>query len=81
MGETNYEKEDTRNLKQGCFHLGIFLALIVGGIVTKRVYGHPEYMMLFHGPAAIFLIVGGLKITEKQRRKFKEVRIDEVSID
>lgn len=81
MGETNYEKEDSLNLKVGCVHLGIFLALIIAGIVTKRVYGHPEFMMLFHGPAAIFLVAGGLKITQKQRRKFKQVRIDEVPID
>lgn len=76
MGEKDYEKEDAFNLKVGCVHLTLFLILIIAGIVVKRVFGHPEFMMLFHGPAAVFLIVGGMKISEKQRRRFKEVRLD-----
>lgn len=85
MDQTDHEKQialDRKNLKLGAIHLIIFAILIVAGIVVKRGYGHPEYMMVFHGPAAIFLVVGGLKITEKQRRRFKEVRIEEeVKID
>ncbi len=76
MGEKNYAKEDAFNLKIGCIHLSLFLILIIAGIVVKRAFGHPEYMLLFHGPGAVFMIVGGMKITEKQRRRFKEVRLD-----
>lgn len=76
MDEKNYEKEDRLDFKVGCIHLTMFAILIVAGIVVKRVFGHPEFMMAFHGPGAIFLIVGGLKISNKQRRKFKTVRID-----
>lgn len=76
MDQKNNEAEDSLNLKWGCFHITVFFILIVAGIVTKRVFGHPEYMMLYHGPAAVFLVVGGMKISAKHRRHFKEVRID-----
>lgn len=76
MDQKNHEKEDRRNLIIGSIHLTIFLTLIIAGIFFKRALDMPEYMMAFHGPAAVFLIVGGLKITEKQRRRFKEVKMD-----
>ncbi len=76
MDEKNYEKQDRVSLITGSIHLSFFAILIIVGIYFKRVLGMPEYMMAFHGPAAVFLIVGGLKITEKQRRRFKEVKMD-----
>lgn len=77
MDPQNYAEIDAKNLRWGAIHLALFALLIVGGIVAKRGFGHPEFMMLFHGPAAIFLVVGGLKITARQRRRFSEFRIDE----
>ncbi|MFA7614400.1 MAG: hypothetical protein WCY48_09200 [Candidatus Caldatribacteriota bacterium] len=76
MDEKNYAKQDRKNLIIGSIHLTVFAILILAGIYFKRVLGMPEYMMAFHGPAAVFLIVGGFKITEKQRRRFKEVKMD-----
>lgn len=76
MDEKNYEKQDRVSLITGSIHLSLFAILIIVGIYFKRALGMPEYMMAFHGPAAVFLIVGGLKITEKQRRRFKEVKMD-----
>lgn len=76
MDQKNYDEIDAQNLKWGSIHLVVFLILIMGGIVMKRGYGHPEYMMLFHGPAAIFLVVGGLKVSAKQRRRFQDIKID-----
>ena len=75
MDKKNYEQEDHLNHKWGCIHLLLFVILIIAGIVVKRVYGHPEFMMLFHGPAAVFLIVGGLKISAKQRRRFANINV------
>ena len=71
MDQKSYELEDQRNLKHGKWHFGAFLILIFAGIYVKRVLGHPEFMMLFHGPAAVFLVVAGMKLTAKNRRKFK----------
>ncbi len=76
MDTKNYDEVDAQNLKWGAMHLFTFMVLIVAVIVSKRVYGHPEYMMLFHGPAAIFLVVGGLKVSAKQRRRFQHIEID-----
>ena len=76
MGKKNHVNEEKLNFRWGCVHLSLFLGLIIAGIVVKRVYGHPEYMMAFHGPAAVFLIVGGLKITYKQRKKFLAIQVD-----
>lgn len=76
MDEKNYAEIDAQNFKTGMIHLVMFVLLIAGGIIVKRVYGHPEYMMLFHGPAAVFLVVGGLKISARQRRRYQEVKID-----
>ncbi len=76
MDQKNYAEIDAKNLKWGSLHLIMFVLLIIAGIVSKRVYGHPEFMMLFHGPAAIFLVAGGLKITAKQRRRFSEIKLD-----
>ena len=75
MDTENYEKIDKRNLRFGGVYLAIFTILIAGGIIAKRVYNYPEYMMLFHGPAAIFLVLGGLKITAKQRRNFSDINL------
>lgn len=76
MDQKNHEEQDKLDFKWGRIHLALFFTLIVTGIIVKRVFGLPELMMLFHGPAAVFLVVGGLKISNKQRRKFKEVIID-----
>jgi uncharacterized membrane protein len=65
---------DKRDLKVGMIHFTLFVILIFAGIFVKRVLGHPEYMMLFHGPAAVFLIVAGMKLTAKNRRRFAQIR-------
>ena len=75
MDQENYEKEDAADLKVGSVFLIIFLILIAAGVYVKRGMGHPELMMVFHGPAAIFLVMGGLKVSKKQRRRFNEIKI------
>jgi hypothetical protein len=77
MDQKNYAKKDALDFKWGCIHLSTFLFLIIAGIVVKRGFGHPEFMMAFHGPAAVFLVVGGMRISNKQRRKFQEVLISD----
>lgn len=76
MDKKDHAQIDATNLRWGSVHLTLFILLIIGGIVTKRVYGHPEFMMLFHGPAAVFLVVGGLRISAKQRRRFTQLKVD-----
>ena len=44
------------DLIPGWIFLGAWAALIVSGIVAKRVYGHPNWMVFFHLPAAVCLV-------------------------
>lgn len=54
----------------GLFYLALFAFFIIGGIVTKRVFGHPEFMMLWHLPGAVFLVLGGHRLTRANRRRY-----------
>lgn len=63
-----------KHRRQGVIHFGFFFVLIVAGIVTKRVFGHPEFMMLFHGPAAIFLVISGMHLTWNHRQRLNLLR-------
>jgi hypothetical protein len=58
--------------KRGTFQLFVWGALILAGIVSKRIYGHPEWMMLFHGPAAVFLVMGMKNISGEFRAKYNQ---------
>ena len=52
------------------FYFFMFFTLIIGGIICKRVFGHPEFMMLWHLPAAVFLVLGGKEATRENRKRY-----------
>lgn len=58
--------------KKGWLYFGFFGFLIVAGIAVKRVWHHPEMMMFFHVPAAVFLALAGWSIPAKLRQKYRE---------
>ncbi len=66
------DEKKRKSIKQGYIYIFLFVFFILGGIVTKRVFGHPEFMMLWHLPAAVFLVIGGMKLTKENRKKFYE---------
>jgi hypothetical protein len=68
MDSKNYAKPTT----VGWVYLTFFVTLILAGIITKRVYGHPEFMALFHLPAAVFLILAGYDLTKNARAKYQK---------
>lgn len=43
--------------------LGLWAMLIAAGIVAKRMYGHPNWMVFFHLPAAVFLVLGFYRLS------------------
>jgi hypothetical protein len=45
------------NRKMGWIALCAWAALIIAGIVAKRIYGHPNWMVFFHLPAAVALVL------------------------
>lgn len=57
---------------RGWVFLSFWAVLIVAGIVAKRVYGHPDLMVFFHLPAAVFLVLSGYELSSKVRCKYKE---------
>jgi hypothetical protein len=64
----------TSNKMLAMFYLFIWVVLIVAGIVAKRVYGHPDWMMFFHLPAAVFLVMGMRTLSTDLRKKYlKEI--------
>lgn len=54
----------------GFVFLSIWALLIAAGIITKRVFGHPELMMLWHVPAALFLAMAAHRLTARLRRRY-----------
>ena len=64
------DEKKTKDIIHGYIHLSLFAILIIGGIITKRVFGHPEFMMLWHLPAAVFLVIGGKKLTKVNRERY-----------
>lgn len=54
----------------GKIFFSLFVFLIIAGIVHKRVFDGADFMMMWHLPAAIFLILGGKKLTAANRRRF-----------
>lgn len=57
--------------KLGLFFLFLFVILIFGGVIAKRVYGHPDWMMLFHLPAAVFLVMGMRQFNTGYRKEYE----------
>jgi len=45
-----------------------FALLIAAGIIAKRVFHHPEHMMLYHIPAAVFLVLCGKELTKRNQQ-------------
>jgi len=65
---TNENK--AQNKMKAMLFMFIWVVLIVAGIVAKRVYGHPDWMVLFHLPAAVFLVLGMRELSGDLRRKY-----------
>ena len=42
------------------------------GIAVKRIWHHPEMIMFFHLPAAVFLAMAGRSIPVKLRQRYRE---------
>lgn len=59
-----------KELRLAKFFLWMFALLIIGGIVHKRVFDGADFMMMWHLPGAIFLVLGGKKLTAGNRRRF-----------
>lgn len=66
MGK-NGKKE---NIVRGWVFLALWASLILAGIIAKRVYLHPDLMVFFHLPAAVFLILAWRELSYKVRNRY-----------
>jgi hypothetical protein len=69
------DKEIKKDLRLGYIFLVIFAILIIAGIIQKRVFNQPEFMMMWHLPAAVFLVLGGRLLTKANRRRYYEDKL------
>jgi hypothetical protein len=56
----------------GAIYFTLFVVLVFGGVALKRIWGMPEYMMLFHLPAALFLVLAGMELKKHRQRSYEE---------
>ena len=60
------------DVKWGGIYFIMFALFIISGILVKRVLGYPEFMMMFHLPAAVFLVLSGKKMTVKLKEQYRK---------
>jgi general stress protein CsbA len=56
----------------GWIMLALWAILIIAGIVAKRIYHHPDWMMFFHLPAAVMLVTSFNILSKDIRKKYQD---------
>ncbi|HSH96010.1 MAG TPA: hypothetical protein VK968_17825 [Roseimicrobium sp.] len=57
---------------RAAIYLTLFVILIFSGIALKRIWGLPQFMVFFHLPAAVFLVLGGLELKKLRQRDYEQ---------
>lgn len=65
------EQEKKKSHVKGWAFLFFWAVLITMGIIAKRIYGHPDMMVFFHLPAAVFLVLSGYELSHEVRKRYK----------
>jgi hypothetical protein len=65
-------QKERREQIVGAVFFFLFLIFIALGIIEKRVYGHPDWMVFFHLPAAVFLVIAGRNLSGQVRKRYRE---------
>lgn len=68
--------ENRTNLLSAVY-LILFALLVLAGIALKRIWDLPQFMMLFHLPAAVFLVLGGIEL-KKKRQQFYDAEVEAI---
>ncbi len=62
-------KKRSEEKKRGFRFLACWAVLIACGIIEKRIYGHPDRMVFYHLPAALFLVMACYELSAPFRRR------------
>lgn len=62
----------TANKTMGWIALALWGILIIAGIVAKRYYHQPDWMVFFHLPAAVMLVMAFGILSRDVRKKYQE---------
>lgn len=63
-------------MKKFVIYFVLFVALILAGVFVKRVMGHPEFVVLFHIPGAVFLVLSGMALKSERANEYeKEIEL------
>lgn len=65
------QQQDRKQLLVGWFFFFLFASFVAMGIIVKRVFNHAEFMMMFHLPAAVFLVIAAKKLTLKLQQRYR----------
>ncbi len=57
---------------RGTVFILLWAVLIVAGIMSKRMFGQQDLMVFYHLPAAVFLVLGFVELSQDIKRKRKE---------
>ena len=67
-----HQIEAKRQRRVGWLYLSLWAILIALGIVAKRAYGHPDWMVFFHLPAAVMLVMAFHRLSAEFRLKYRD---------
>lgn len=51
-------------MKKFLIYIFLFVVFILGGVFVKRVLGSPQFVVFFHIPGAVFLVLAGMALKE-----------------
>ena len=72
MNPISSSRDFARERRGGWICLALWASLIISGIVAKRVFGHPDHMVLYHLPAAVFLVLAFYKLSGEFRANYRQ---------
>ena len=65
-------ESEAKEKRRGWIFIGLWAIFITIGIIEKRMFDHADRMMMYHFPAAVFLVVGWYYLSRKIREQYKK---------
>jgi hypothetical protein len=62
---------NSKKMIWGWVAFALWAVLIIAGIMAKRIWGHPDWMVFFHLPAAVALVWAFRILSYDVRQRYK----------